>query len=296
MPSVPVSIVIPTYRRPDMLIGALDSVAAQTVTGAEVIVVDDAADARTASVVADHPLPATCLAQDHRGAAAARNTGLARASADCVAFLDDDDRWRDGFLPRMLGLMRDRPELLMAYSDFISTDPSGRPLRGHRKRPHAGRVTPELFASIFIHTSCVVARRTALLAAGGFDETLPCSEDYDLWLKLSLRGPFGLIDEPLVQRTVHPNSLSRTDLPDKLRCKAEMLERFYTSLGGRDAVDPRRARRRLAKVFYSAAKAHVKARRAGDAVALLRRSRHYGGAWHKRLALALRARLQGGAA
>ena len=56
---------------------------------------------------------------------------------------------------------------------------------------------------------------------GGFDETLPAAEDYDLWLRLTWRYEVGLVDEPLViKRGGHPDQLSRQWGLDRFRIRA----------------------------------------------------------------------------
>jgi len=145
------------------------------------------------------------------------------------------------------------------YTDFVSTDPDGHPLRGHRKKPHAGFVTESLFASTFIHTSAVVARSHIIRDAGGFDGRLSHNEDYDLWLRLSLRHKFGLIPEPLCRRRCHANSLSRNGCsPEILLTKADLLRHFFEHRGGKLKIEPRIAHKRLGKLYYTAAKAFVK--------------------------------------
>jgi glycosyltransferase involved in cell wall biosynthesis len=92
-----VSVVIPTFRRPDLLQRAVASVARQTHRPIELIVVDDDGDDRTAEVVraamptADCGLQFVGFIQKGGGGAAARNVGLVAARGRYVQFLDDDD-------------------------------------------------------------------------------------------------------------------------------------------------------------------------------------------------------------
>ena len=56
---------------------------------------------------------------------------------------------------------------------------------------------------------------------GGFDETLPACEDYDLWLRIAATHPIGLVDQPLIVKTGgHPDQLSRAPELDKYRIQA----------------------------------------------------------------------------
>jgi hypothetical protein len=95
-----VSVVIPTYQRPDLVIRAVRSALGQTVAEIEVIVVVDGRDEPTCSALraVDDARLRVHVPQGWLGNADARNAGVALARADWVAFLDDDDEW----LPRKL--------------------------------------------------------------------------------------------------------------------------------------------------------------------------------------------------
>jgi len=268
-----VSIIIPTYDRVEMLRTALDSVAAQTFQDFEIVVVDDGSTDGTREAMATRPERIRYLWQPNQGVAEARNHGLRTIHSEFVAFLDSDDLWQPTFLERAVGTLRDEPGLALVYTRFTSMDAIGRVLSRHNKQPFAGDVTPRLFASTFIHTSAVVARSHVIRDAGGFDGRLSHNEDYDLWLRLSLRHRFGLIPEPLCLRRCHPESLAHNGCtPDVLLRKANLLYRFYEQGGGKPKISAEVAHHRLAKVYYTAGKALCRAGRPREARDALRRS------------------------
>ncbi len=268
-----VSVVIPTYNRADLLDATLDSVATQTFKDYVIILVDDGSKDDTRERVAARKEPIRYLWQANQGVSEARNHALRVTRSEFVAFLDSDDMWEPTFLERTVRRLRECPHEALVFTDFVSTDERGRLLRGHRKIPHAGDVTGPLFASTFIHTSAVVARAAIIRDAGGFDGRLTHNEDYDLWLRLSLRHQFGLLREPLCRRRCHRDSLSRDGCPpDVLLRKAQLLERFYDAGGGRGKLPEQDAYRRLARLYYTAGKAFVRAGRSNDARAALRQS------------------------
>ncbi len=110
MPSAPptqplVSVVIPTFNRAAFLPSAVRSALEQTLREIEVIIVDDGSTDATPEVcraLAEADPRVRLVRQANRGLAAARNAGLAAATADWVAFLDDDDLW----VPEALATMR----------------------------------------------------------------------------------------------------------------------------------------------------------------------------------------------
>ncbi len=268
-----VSVIIPTYNRAELLPQTLDSVAAQTFDDHEIIVVDDGSDDGTRELIDHRGEAIHYLWQPNQGVSEARNHALRITRAEYVAFLDSDDAWQPTFLEKAVARLRAYPDEALVYSDFVSMDAKGRQLRGHRKTPHGGDVTARLFASTFIHTSAVVMRADIIRSAGGFDGRLTHNEDYDLWLRLSLRYRFGLIPEPLCLRRCHPVSLSRDGCSsDILLRKAELLQQFYEQGGGADRIDTDLARARLAKLYYTAGKAYLRDKRPERAVACLRDS------------------------
>lgn len=272
-----VSIIIPTYNRLRFLGEALDSVAAQTFRDYEVIVVDDGSTEPVAEGAAHHAMKPRVIRQSRQGPAAARNRGIAEATADTVAFLDSDDLWQPTKLERFLQALESDRSVRIFYGPMQPILADGTPVAGRTKPCHAGWITQTLFCSSFVHVPAVVCRRELLTRAGGFDRSLPVCEDYDLWLRVSLREAFGMLEEPLALRRLHPDRLSKSSMSRNLAVKAHVLQRFYESADAQRRLDPEVAAARLARVFHVAGRA---AFRAGDfrlAAEYCRESRRYGG-------------------
>lgn len=271
-----VSVIIPTRDRAALLIEALDSVAAQTYRDYEVIIVDDGSTEDIATAVRDHPTRPNVIRQPHQGPAAARNLGLAQASTDIVAFLDSDDLWLPRKLDVFIRAMAARTDVRIFYGPMAPIDESRSPVAGRTKGCHDGWITQALFCSSFVHVPSIVCRKQVLLDAGGFNASLPVCEDYDLWLRLSLTQPFALIDEPLALRRLHGDRLSKACMSRNLAIKADMLEAFYKSGDPNGHLDPAVAEARLAKVFFSAARASLRDGRYRQALRFSQSSRRYG--------------------
>jgi glycosyltransferase involved in cell wall biosynthesis len=90
-----VSVVIPTYRRPDLVLRAVKSTLAQTFNNIEVIIVVDGPDENTERVInqVDDPRIKLLVLPKNVGGSDARNAGVRLATSDWIAFLDDDDEW-----------------------------------------------------------------------------------------------------------------------------------------------------------------------------------------------------------
>lgn len=273
-----VSVIIPTHNRLGLLRQALDSVAAQTFTDLEVIVIDDASDEAVEPGVRGHRAGPRVLRQTAcRGPAAARNRGLQEAAADTVAFLDSDDLWQPTKLERFMRALDADDSTDIYYGPMQPIDIKGRVVPGRTKPCHAGRIAERLFCSSFVHVPTVVCRKTLLEQYGGFDESLPVCEDYDLWLRISLDHAFGLVEEPLALRRLHNDRLSKAHMSRNLSAKAHVLCRFGDLDAARAQLHADVAARRLARVCFIAGRAAFRDGRFRHAAELCRRSRAYGG-------------------
>ena len=205
-----VSVVIPTRNRSALLRRALESVGAQTRPPKEIIVVDDGSTDDTAQWInVDFPL-VHYLRQPHRGVAAARNNGIGAATGEWIAFLDSDDEWRPAKLERQLDATRAQPRYGLCHTDEIWIRRGRRVNAGKRHAKSGGSIFRRCLPLCVISPSSVLVRRSLLEEVGGFDETLPVCEDYDLWLRICSRYPVLFVDEALVvKHGGHEDQLSR---------------------------------------------------------------------------------------
>jgi glycosyltransferase involved in cell wall biosynthesis len=195
-----VSIIIPTQNRQTVVAGAVRSALAQEGALLEVCVVDDGSEPplRLPSDLAAEERVTLIRLDVPRGPGAARNAGLATTTADLVAFLDDDDVWLPGKLERQLrALSGAGADTVMVACGFELWD-------GARLVaavvPSPAMDAHDLLAHPCLWPSTVVVRRAAIETAGGFDETLPRTQDWDLWLRLADLGTIAVVPEVLVDR------------------------------------------------------------------------------------------------
>ena len=186
-----VSVIIPTRNRATLLPRAVNSVLEQTFTDFEVLIVDDCSTDDTAGVMAGMELVDPRIRgfrHDHnRGSAATRNTGIANAFGEYLAFLDDDDEFLPNKLQEQVQVLDDAPrDVGMAYvwSDYVG--PSGETL-GSLCRTEGGDVfTDVLMLRLTVGVgSTVMIRASALDSVGCFDETILRCEDIDLMCRFT---------------------------------------------------------------------------------------------------------------
>jgi hypothetical protein len=204
---LPVTVVIPAYRRPEMVERAIRSVQAQRARPAEVIVVDDASGDETGSRAA--ALGARVITHErNRGEGAARNSGLAAASHDWVALLDCDDEWLPSHL-ETLWPARDG-HLLVGAAVLVtgSERAAGAAYGWTGRRPNvllgpADVAVPENT----LPPSAVMLRRHPALEAGGFKD-LRRAADLDMWVRLLERGSALAIPRITALYHVHAGQVS----------------------------------------------------------------------------------------
>jgi glycosyltransferase involved in cell wall biosynthesis len=203
------SVVVPTCRRPDLLLRCLRALQAQTVGAAafEVIVVDDGRDDWTRTLIATLALESGMPDLHYlrpiagRGPAVARNRGWRAARGDVVAFTDDDTVPAADWLARGEAAMRQGPWAALGGRVEVPL-PRGRPPTDHE------RMTQGLERSEFVTANAFV-RRAALHRVQGFDEryTRAWREDSDLQFRLlDEAGPVGRCETAVV---LHPARAER---------------------------------------------------------------------------------------
>ncbi len=210
-PLAPVSVVIPVYNRWPMVGEAVDSVLAQTECDYELIVVDDGSTDETPRRLRDYGARLTVLSQGRRGVAAARNLGASRAAGKYLAFLDSDDLWHPRKLQRQLAFMERNPDVQICQTDEIWLRNGVRVNPRNKHRKPSGDIFRASLELCLVSPSAVMMRRELFERVGGFDESLPVCEDYDLWLRISKDIEVPLIPEALVtRRGGHADQLSRS--------------------------------------------------------------------------------------
>jgi glycosyltransferase involved in cell wall biosynthesis len=203
---------------------AIASALAQT-QRAEVIVCDDGSTDATAAELASYGDDIRVVAKENGGGASALNAATSVATGDFVAILDADDVYDPRRVEAMGKLAAARPDL-----DIVTTDAfyevAGRIVgRFNEATPFVvGSQRAGILRACFVGGWPAV-RRTRLVAAGGWDESLRIGYDWDCWLRLILDGSqAGLVDEPLMTYRVHAGSLTANRV-DSLRARVALLER-----------------------------------------------------------------------
>ncbi len=188
-----VSIIVPTYNRPGLLLRALNSIAEQSYKDYEVIVVNNGEkciDGSLEEFRRGNPGIAIKKVQGivGMGLAAARNLGIKHAEGNYIAFLDDDDRYYPDHLHILVNAFEGlggRPVYTAAYRAHEELR-NGNLICWKKDVPYFSKFDyDKLLADNFIPVLCVMVSKEQILAAGGFDESMEVFEDWDLWIRLT---------------------------------------------------------------------------------------------------------------
>jgi glycosyltransferase involved in cell wall biosynthesis len=256
-----VEVVVPTRDRPELLRLAVAAIRAQDYPGPlSVTVVADGEPADPAVADDSGQVPVRLLVNERKpGLAGSRNTGILAATAELVAFCDDDDRWLPGKLTRQVAELRAEPGAEFATTSIVVEYGDARSPRtaGRRRVRHADLLPSRL---AMLHSSTFLADRSALLdGIGLIAEDAPGgqNEDWDLLLRASRRRPIVHCDEPLVAVRWGRGSLFAAEWESRITGLEWMLERH---------PDIRCSRRGLARVYGQIAFGHAALGRPGPAV------------------------------
>lgn len=202
-----VTIVIPCYQQGHFLAEAIKSALGQTHPDITVIVVDDGSTDDTAEVAGRYPVK--LLQQENAGLSAARNAGLAIASTNYIAFLDADDLLRPRAVAAGLEAFSQRPDVAFVAGQHARIAADGRLIRGVERTPLTGDpYLAFLRGNLVGMHAAVLYRRDAVVAAGGFDTSLPACEDYELYLRLSRIRKVGQHGEIVADYRRHDANMS----------------------------------------------------------------------------------------
>jgi glycosyltransferase involved in cell wall biosynthesis len=193
-----VSVVIPLFD-PGRFVGdALESVLAQDPAPVEIIVVDDGSTDEGPAVVAGFGPPVRLITQQHRGIAAARNRGVAGASGEYLAFLDDDDRMAAGSLRARVAILERDPDLDGVFGEVEEfADPA---FGGAGVRRPRGRRWARMAGTLVI-------RRRAFSRVGPFRQDATRAEFVDWAIRAADCGlRFGVAPVLALHRRLHRDS------------------------------------------------------------------------------------------
>jgi glycosyltransferase involved in cell wall biosynthesis len=207
-----IAVIIPAYNSVKYLEETLHSALSQTLAPEEVLVVDDGSSDGTPELAESHGPPVRVFRRSHQRQAASRNFAATQTNCEWLAFLDHDDLWQPNKLELQMKELKRRPEADLCYSARMTfkEDENGVLREGASYNvPPPDRIREALFVNTTFLPGSVLIRRSAYLAAGGFNPSIKLVEDWDLWLRLlQAKVQFAGCNEPLLLTRHHAGNLS----------------------------------------------------------------------------------------
>jgi glycosyltransferase involved in cell wall biosynthesis len=228
-----VSVVIPAYNAMAYLPETVESVLKQTFTDFEVLIIDDGSSdhiVQWASQVTDRRVK--LISQENQGVSAARNTGIAHAKGEYVAFLDADDLWEPTKLEKQVHCLENNPAAGLVYTWSALIDQLGNPLGILLASHIEGNVWEQIVVKDMISNgSSPMVRRSCFETVGVFDPDRKISgaADRDMWIRIAASYPFIVVKEPLTLYRRHPQSMAK-NRSEMLQATRQMFEKIFQSV------------------------------------------------------------------
>lgn len=205
-----VSVIIPTLNRSGLLPRALRSVLSQTRPADEVIVVDNGSTDGTLQMLSEKFPEVKVFSEPKKGVSASRNLGIALARYNWIAFLDSDDEWHQNKLDTQMRAHLRYEGYRLSHTDEIWVKEGKRINQHNKHKKKGGYIFENCLKLCCISPSSVLINRNIFRELGGFDDTLPACEDYDMWLRVTSREPVLFVSEPLtIKYGGHSDQLSK---------------------------------------------------------------------------------------
>lgn len=223
-----ISVIIPAYNAEITIERAIKSVLSQTYKEIEIIIIDDGSTDNTVECIRPFGNAVKYIYQENCGVSIARNTGVAAAYGEWVAFLDADDEWHPDKLKIQMKYIQDIPDIIFCSTkDIYAEQGENKPFPEFDINSSGYSIWQQIaiLRKNKINTSSVLLKRNIFNKVGGFDETLHHSEDRDLWLKILYRGKGIHIHLPLTKSYRIPGSLS-SKVVYRSQCQLKIIDRW----------------------------------------------------------------------
>lgn len=217
-----VSVVIPAYNSERFIRRTINSVLSQTYKDFEIIVVDDGSTDKTREVLKEYGPEVRYIHQENAGDGPARNTGIAAARYDWIAFLDHDDEWVEEKLEIQVNLLKANPQLHWCASNYIrksgKTEELAKAVNKAEKLIGGSDYIGDFFSAMSqmkftFMSSTIVVCKSVFEKVGGFDSCWLRGADQDMWWRIAYLYPqIGYSAKPLATLYIDPQDIVSTRL------------------------------------------------------------------------------------
>lgn len=230
-----VSVIIPTYKRPQLLKRAVDSVKRQTYDNIEIIVIDDANDPEVFKLYGNCELVTLLINETNKGGGYSRNRGITLSKGEFINFLDDDDILYPEKISKQITHFLDNPNNIDNLGFITCNAHDERTGERILKRNNVrGNIHKKLLYKFMISgIETVLYKRKFLIEIEGFDEELVSSQEYDLLIRVSSNCNVDFVDEYLSKEFNSVNQIT-LNLDKKLKGSKQLYNKYkkiYSNYG-----------------------------------------------------------------
>jgi glycosyltransferase involved in cell wall biosynthesis len=198
-----VTAIIPTYNRKEYLENAIQSVANQSYSNIEILVIDDGSYSNYAQSVCDKFSNCYYLYKENGGLSSARNYGINLAKGEYIAFLDDDDYWLETKIEKQVEILLKNKDIDCVHSSAAVIDENDK-LTGdiigaspNKINKRSGYVFWNALGTWVVKSPTPLIRKTVFQSDLLFDESIKVGEDVDFYQRMFYRHKVFYFDEPL---------------------------------------------------------------------------------------------------
>lgn len=230
-----ITVVVPVNNREKLVLETLDSIASQTVRPALIVVDNNSTDATPGNIAEwanthrSAQFPVTVLSQPLPGATNARNLGLENTTTPWLQFFDSDDIMLPTHIERLVETIKQNPA-----ADIVGWDTLVQPLEGktYRKQFAADNHLRRNIFNGIMSTQQYAATTRLFRESGGWNPELPAWNDFELGMRLLLKGPDIIYrrGEPTVVVRCQRNSITGTGYgasPEKWEKSLDSCQRIF---------------------------------------------------------------------
>lgn len=230
-----VTVVIRTYNRQSYLKEALQSALDQTYENLEVVVVDVGSTDDTPNLLRSFGNDIRHYRYHNRNHLAAMNFAVEKADGEYLLLLDDDDKLFSHTAEKTVAVVRDNPEISIITGRWRwLLDAENEVLLKETPPIDCKNMFARLLRGNCVASCGVLVKKQAILAVGGYDESLTSCIDWDMWLRLALQGyRFYCLDEFLGIVRMHTRNVQR-DWIKIVKGRVEIMEKMNRLLPGRE--------------------------------------------------------------
>jgi len=190
-----VSVILPTYNRVKYIRKAIESVLGQTYRNLELIIINDGSNDKTSKVIygfakKDQRVK-TIKNETNIGLVKSLNKGITKSKGKYIARIDDDDVWSDKQkLEKQIEFLENNSDYVLTGGGMIKINEKGREIVRYMLPEEDEDIRRAILQNNCFAHSAVVFKKESWQSAGGYDETLDFSEDWDLWMKFGKLGKY----------------------------------------------------------------------------------------------------------